>query len=74
MSAGSAARLLDELIEFYGMKNGAETARALKVAPSVISKVRRGCMPLGASLILAIHERFDILVAEIRQMSGAVAK
>ena len=64
---GSVAKLLDFLIAEHGLKNDAELAREMNVAPPVISKLRHDHLPLGPTYILHIHEHFHIGVAEIRQ-------
>ena len=65
--SGSVAKLLDFLIAEHKLKNDAELAREMKVAPPVISKLRNDHLPLGPTYILHIHEHFGIGVAEIRQ-------
>ncbi len=70
MSAGSAAILLDHIKNYYGTESDSETGRRLGVHPQHICSTRSGKRPVGASLILAIHEEFDMPVAEIRRLSG----
>ncbi|MFS2004627.1 hypothetical protein ACEN9F_13475 [Duganella sp. CT11-25] len=64
--------LIDMLLEKYKLKNDAALARALKVAPPVISKVRHLRLPVGPFLILRIHEVFGTPVADIRAWGGLV--
>ena len=47
-----AAKLLDALVKKHRCRSDAQLARLLEVAPPVISKVRHGHLPFGASLIL----------------------
>jgi hypothetical protein len=49
-------RLLDTLIENLRLKNDAALSRALEVAPPVISKIRHHRLPVGASLLIRMHE------------------
>lgn len=57
---------LDWLTAKLNLKNDAALSRALEVAPPVISKIRHYRLPVGPVLILRIHEKFSIPVAEIR--------
>jgi hypothetical protein len=59
-------RLLDLLKSDADLKNDAALSRALDVAPPVISKLRSGRLPLGASMLLQVHEVFELPVAEIK--------
>jgi plasmid maintenance system antidote protein VapI len=63
--------LLDALLAKKALKNDAALARELKVAPPVISKIRHGRLPVGARLILTIHETFDMPVRDIRAAIAA---
>jgi hypothetical protein len=65
-------RLFDHLIAVHKLKNDAALARKLDVAAPIISKKRNGIIPLGAALMLNIHETFAMPVADIRNLiSGA---
>ena len=48
--------LLDEVIKVMELKNDAALAKLLEVAPPVISKIRHGTLPIGATIALNIHE------------------
>jgi len=63
-------RLLDALIEKMQLKNDAALSRRLGVAPSVISNIRCGRLPVGASMLLRMHEESDILIKELRAIMG----
>ena len=70
---GVPYQLFDKLIAEHDLKNDAGLARALDVAPPVISKHRRRSMPIGDSMILRIHETFDMPVRAIRaEIAGPV--
>ena len=58
--------LLDLVAEKIGARNDAQLARGLEVAPPVISKIRHNRLPVGAALIIKIHERTGMPVAEIK--------
>lgn len=63
-------RLLDALIEKLRLKNDAALSRALEVAPPVISKIRHGRLPVGASMLIRMHEETGLSIAELRQLMG----
>ncbi|UQV43413.1 helix-turn-helix transcriptional regulator [Janthinobacterium lividum] len=62
--------LLDTLLT-KGPKNDAALARALEVAPPVISKIRHGRLPVGASLLIRMHEVFDVSISELKRIARA---
>lgn len=62
--------LLDSLIEKLGLKNDAALSRALEVAPPVISKIRHRRLPVGASLLIRMHEVSDLSIKELRHLMG----
>jgi hypothetical protein len=62
--------LLDSLIEKLHLKNDAALARALEVAPPVISKLRHHRLPVGASLLIQMQEISDLRIKELRALMG----
>ena len=62
--------LLDALIEKLNLKNDAALSRALEVAPPVISKIRHRRLPVGASLLIRMHEVSDLSIKELRVLMG----
>lgn len=62
--------LLDLLKAGANLKNDAALSRALDVAPPVISKLRSGRLPLGATILLAMHEVFEVSIAELKALAG----
>lgn len=62
--------LLDSLIGKLRLKNDAALSRALEVAPPVISKIRHRRLPVGASLLIRMHEISDLTIAELRALMG----
>jgi hypothetical protein len=62
--------LLDAMLEKLQLKNGAALSRALEVAPPVISKIRHRRLPVGASILIRMHELSDLCVAELRELLG----
>ena len=62
--------LLDALIEKLHLKNDAALSRALEVAPPVISKIRHRRLPVGASLLIRMHEVSELSIRELRELMG----
>ncbi|MDL2284172.1 helix-turn-helix transcriptional regulator [Oxalobacter sp. OttesenSCG-928-P03] len=63
-------RLLDALLVRQNMKTDAELARALKINPSVISKIRHAKTRISASLLLDMHDMTDMSIRELRNLMG----
>lgn len=63
-------KLLDALIEKLSLKNDAALSRILEVAPPVISKIRHRRLPVGASLLIRMHEVSDLSIQELRTLMG----
>jgi hypothetical protein len=62
--------LLDTLIKQLHLKNDAALSRALEVAPPVISKIRHRRLPIGASLLIRMHEISDLSISDLRGLMG----
>jgi hypothetical protein len=62
--------LLDALIDKLNLKNDAALSRALEVAPPVISKIRHRRLPVGASLLIRMHEVSDLSIKDLRILMG----
>lgn len=63
-------RLLDALIERLQLKNDAALCRALDIAPPVISKIRHRRLPVGAALLIRMHEVTGLSIRELRNLMG----
>ncbi|MFC7519080.1 hypothetical protein ACFQUU_29185 [Herbaspirillum sp. GCM10030257] len=63
-------RLLDIVIKKLNLKNDAALARTLEVAPPVLSKIRHGRLPVGATLLIAMHEETGLSIRELRDLMG----
>jgi hypothetical protein len=61
-------RVLDAIIHKLQLKNDAALSRALEVAPPVISKIRHNTLPIGATLLLRMHEISDFSIRELRAL------
>jgi plasmid maintenance system antidote protein VapI len=62
--------LLNALQKKLDLKNDAALARVLEVQPPVISKLRHGRLPLGATMLIRMHEVSDISIKELRGLMG----
>lgn len=62
--------LLESLIEKLNLKNDAALSRALEVAPPLISKIRHRRLPVGASLLIRMHEVSDLSIRDLRLLMG----
>lgn len=63
-------KLLDILLEKLNLKNDAALSRALEVAPPVISKIRHRRLPVGASMLIRMHEVSLLSIRELRELMG----
>jgi len=62
--------LLDILIAHLHLKNDAQLARSLNVAAPAISKLRHHKLPVGAAMLLRMHEESGFTIKELRAMMG----
>jgi hypothetical protein len=62
--------LLDSIQGKMNLKNDAALSRLLTVAPPVISKIRHGRLPVGASLLIRMHEETNLSISELRELMG----
>ena len=62
--------LIDQLINVANLRSDAALAKILGVHPPTISKLRHGHVNLTPSVILKIHEAFDIPIKQIKRMAN----
>jgi len=62
--------LLDHLLKQLRLKNDAQLSRVLEVQPPVISKLRHGRLPVGATMLIRMHEVSDISIRDLRYLMG----
>lgn len=55
-------------MEKLHLKNDAALSRALEVAPPVISKIRHRTLPIGATILLRMHEVSNFSIRELRAL------
>lgn len=63
-------RLLDAILERLRLKNDAALCRLLEVQPPVISKIRHRRLPVGASMLIRLHEETGLNVRDLRDLMG----
>ncbi|MES2317659.1 MAG: hypothetical protein V4631_09215 [Pseudomonadota bacterium] len=63
-------KVLDAIIEKLNLKNDAALSRALEVAPPVISKIRHRTLPIGATILLRMHEVSEFSIRELKALMG----
>ena len=61
---------LDILLGKMQLKNDAALSRMLEVAPPVISKIRHHRLPVGASLLIRMHEVTGMSIRDLRDLMG----
>jgi len=61
-------RVLDAVIKKLRLKNDAALSRVLEVAPPVISKIRHNTLPIGATILLRMHEVSNFSIRELRAL------
>lgn len=62
--------LLDTLLKRMNLKNDAALSRALEVGAPVISKLRHRRLPVGASMLIRMHEVSGLSIRELRDLMG----
>jgi hypothetical protein len=63
-------KLLDTLIEKMQLKNDAELCRVLEVQPPIISKIRHRKLAVGATILLRMHEKSNMSIRELKDLSS----
>lgn len=63
-------KLLDTLIEKLSLKNDAELCRVLEVQPPIISKIRHRKLNVGATILLRMHEKSNLSIRELKELSN----
>ena len=61
-------RLLDFLKKEYLLKSDRALCDALDISPPVISRIRSGKTILSADIIIVIHEKTGMSIADIKQL------
>jgi transcriptional regulator with XRE-family HTH domain len=64
-------KLLDHLKEKFNVKNDRQLAIEMGISHPTISRIRRGHKKASAEVIIAVHEKYGIPIAEIKQLCEA---
>lgn len=64
------SHLLDTLLATLKLKNDAALARTLGLSAPVISKIRHRQIPVGASVLIRIHEVTGLSITVLRGLMG----
>ena len=62
--------LIDILLRTLQLRNDAALAKVLDVGPPLISKIRHRRLPVGASILIRMHEVTSLSVRQLRDMMG----
>lgn len=62
--------LLTSVMRQLNLKNDAALSRALEVGPPVISKIRHRKIPVGASMLIRMHEVTNLSIENLRSLMG----
>lgn len=65
---GENMKLLDYLKEKFEIKNDRHLSMALEIAHPTISKIRHGKANVSAEFMIAVHEKFNMPIAEIKEL------
>jgi hypothetical protein len=62
--------LLDALLGKLQLKNDAALCRTLEVRATILSKIRHHRLPVGASILLRMHEATGMSIRDLRDLMG----
>ena len=63
-------RLLDALIQHLGVSSDKALSQKLKMNKTLVARIRQKRFPVGASLIMGIHEATGISIPELKMILG----
>lgn len=61
-------KLLDYLKEKFEIKNDRQLAIELGASHPTVSKIRNGKAKVSAEFMIAVHEKFNLPIAEIKEL------
>ena len=70
INAYSPDRLLNTVREALRLKNDAALARMLEVPAPLISKIRSRRLPVGAGILIRMHEATGLEILDLRSLMG----
>lgn len=62
--------LLDETLKLLSLQTDVALAHRLKIAPPVLSKIRHFTLPVGATLLIRLHEETQLSIRDLRSLMG----
>jgi hypothetical protein len=62
--------LFDEVKRLLRLKNDAALCNALEIVPPVISKMRHRKGPVGAAMLIGLHEITGMSIRDLRRLMG----
>ena len=65
---GENMKLLDYLKEKFDIKNDRQLAIELGASHPTVSKIRNGKAKVSAEFMIAVHEKFNMPIAEIKEL------
>lgn len=71
MSTLKPHALLDTIKAEFGLDTDAALCRLLDMFQSPISRIRRGAIPVGDSVIIRIHEKTKMPIERIKELAAA---
>ena len=63
-------RLLDTLTQRLGVNSDKALSQKLKMNKTLVARIRQKRLPLGASLLMGIHEATGISIPELKKILG----
>ena len=63
--------LLDTMLQILKLPTDAALARKIGVNPPVISKIRGRTLPVGATMLIKLHEATDMPIRELKSLRAA---
>ena len=63
-------RLLDTLTQRLGVNSDKALSQKLKMNKTLVTRIRQKRLPLGASLLMGIHEATGISIPELKKILG----
>jgi hypothetical protein len=74
LNTKNQSQLVDLLLETLRLKNDAALSRLLEVEPPVISKIRHGRMPVGAAMLIRLHEESGLSIGAMKEYLKPIRK
>jgi hypothetical protein len=63
-------KLLDLILDKLELKSDAAMSRKLDISAPILSKIRHGLLPVGASILIRMHETTGLTISELQAAVG----